>query len=319
MIRDTSLYEPLQIAARTSRPSLRALALIVLGLGIQTGEHSSIEDARVTMQIFRAYQMQWEASLASQGPRPTSAASTFAHTAPPSSPGAVRYHHPSALSGNAQPFSINVNLPNRSANNSNVRLQTPPRLLPSPFGSPNMQSRQTSATPSSYFPSASSNAFMDPRYSAALATLPTPTQRNESASPSPRTQRAARYQIPIQPAIASPKSYANATSSVPSPSISEETSNKNLPPRDHSISPLSTRSNERSPSPFSSPSGGDDGSSEESQSSAPVIRRTVSTSSMSLWSAPQRTARKKRGARPLKKKEEETSFVYQAAGKALKS
>lgn len=326
MIRDTSSYIPLQTAARSARPSLRALARIVLGLDIQTGEHSSIEDARVTMEIFKAYQSQWEASLAPPTQQGSRATSAFAHTAPPSSPGAVRYHQSPALSGNALPFSINVNLPNRSASSPVARMQSPPGLLPSPYTTHNMQPppRQASASPAPFYPSVSANAFMDPRYSAALAVLPSSQgspQRAQTASPAPRSQGALRYSVSTQQPPVTPRSYANATTT-PVQAMQEQQAKayKPSPPyRNDSTSPISIMSTERTPSPFSSPSGGDDsGSSEESQSAKPVIRRTVSSSSIPPWSAPQKLSRKKRGARAYKKKEEAV-FEYLAVEKAAEA
>ena len=42
MTRDTSKYSPLQGLARTKRPGLKTLAKLVLGVDIQSGEHSSV-------------------------------------------------------------------------------------------------------------------------------------------------------------------------------------------------------------------------------------------------------------------------------------
>lgn len=42
MTRDTSKYKPLQGLARTKRPGLKTLAKLVLGVDIQSGEHSSV-------------------------------------------------------------------------------------------------------------------------------------------------------------------------------------------------------------------------------------------------------------------------------------
>lgn len=42
MTRDTSKYAPLQGLARTKRPGLKTLAKLVLGVDIQSGEHSSV-------------------------------------------------------------------------------------------------------------------------------------------------------------------------------------------------------------------------------------------------------------------------------------
>lgn len=52
-IRDTSKYPPFRELARGKTPSLKRLAHDLLGIDIQSGEHSSIEDARATMLLFR--------------------------------------------------------------------------------------------------------------------------------------------------------------------------------------------------------------------------------------------------------------------------
>lgn len=54
-IRDTSMHLPFkQKYSRGKTPSLKKLALEILGLDIQSGEHSSVEDARATMLIFKS-------------------------------------------------------------------------------------------------------------------------------------------------------------------------------------------------------------------------------------------------------------------------
>ena len=52
-IRDTSRHPAFRQLAGGKTPSLKKLAREVLGLDIQGGEHSSIEDARATMLLFR--------------------------------------------------------------------------------------------------------------------------------------------------------------------------------------------------------------------------------------------------------------------------
>lgn len=42
MTRDTAKYAPLQGLARTKKPGLKTLAKLVLGVDIQSGEHSSV-------------------------------------------------------------------------------------------------------------------------------------------------------------------------------------------------------------------------------------------------------------------------------------
>ncbi|KAL8284103.1 hypothetical protein RQP46_004852 [Phenoliferia psychrophenolica] len=63
MTRDTAKYAPLQGLARTKRPGLKTLAKLVLGLDIQSGEHSSVDDARATMAVYRSQKTAWEDAL----------------------------------------------------------------------------------------------------------------------------------------------------------------------------------------------------------------------------------------------------------------
>lgn len=44
-------------------PGLRMLTSKILGLDIQSGEHSSVEDARATMAIYRQHAKDWEEAL----------------------------------------------------------------------------------------------------------------------------------------------------------------------------------------------------------------------------------------------------------------
>ncbi|OUM54859.1 hypothetical protein BVG19_g4301 [[Candida] boidinii] len=54
MIRDTARHTPYrQKYAKGKTPSLKNLTKEILGIDIQTGEHSSVEDAKATMMIFR--------------------------------------------------------------------------------------------------------------------------------------------------------------------------------------------------------------------------------------------------------------------------
>lgn len=62
-IRDTAKYKPFQQRMKTKHPSLKKLAKEILSLSIQTGEHSSVEDARAAMQLYREHRKQWEKSI----------------------------------------------------------------------------------------------------------------------------------------------------------------------------------------------------------------------------------------------------------------
>lgn len=52
-LRDTSRYPKYRVESGGRPPALRKLAKSELGLEIQTGEHSSLEDARTTMALYR--------------------------------------------------------------------------------------------------------------------------------------------------------------------------------------------------------------------------------------------------------------------------
>src|SRR5579871_7044783 len=52
-IRDTSRHLPFREQSKGGTPSLKKLANEILGIEIHTGEHSSVEDARVAMLLFR--------------------------------------------------------------------------------------------------------------------------------------------------------------------------------------------------------------------------------------------------------------------------
>jgi len=62
-IRDTAKYKPFQKLLKTKRPSLKRLADEILHKEIQVGEHNSVIDARVTMQIYKKFKKEWEKSL----------------------------------------------------------------------------------------------------------------------------------------------------------------------------------------------------------------------------------------------------------------
>lgn len=54
-IRDTAKFQAFRLYGNGGKPALRSLAHGILGVEIQTGVHSSIEDAKVTMAIFRQH------------------------------------------------------------------------------------------------------------------------------------------------------------------------------------------------------------------------------------------------------------------------
>ncbi|XP_018496552.1 RNA exonuclease 4 [Galendromus occidentalis] len=60
LTRDTSFYKPYRDMFGGRTPSLKNLALRVLELNIQQGEHSSVQDAQVAMKLYLHQRRQWE-------------------------------------------------------------------------------------------------------------------------------------------------------------------------------------------------------------------------------------------------------------------
>ncbi|KAJ3026521.1 UNVERIFIED_CONTAM: 3'-5' exonuclease [Siphonaria sp. JEL0065] len=67
LVRDTSEFKQFKAMAKGRKPALRKLAKQILNVDIQGGEHSSVEDARVTMMIYKKYRMEWERTIARRG------------------------------------------------------------------------------------------------------------------------------------------------------------------------------------------------------------------------------------------------------------
>lgn len=59
-IRDTSKYKPLSMMVGGGTPSLKRLATEILGIDIQSGAHSSVEDSRACMALYKLYRNYWE-------------------------------------------------------------------------------------------------------------------------------------------------------------------------------------------------------------------------------------------------------------------
>ena len=65
-VRDTAKFPPLREVAGLKKnwsPSLRNLALVLLGRKIQCGSHCSLEDARAALDVYRKYEAAWEKHL----------------------------------------------------------------------------------------------------------------------------------------------------------------------------------------------------------------------------------------------------------------
>ena len=60
-IRDTQQLKSLRIPGETGIPSLKNLANYWLKEDIQAGAHSSVEDARAAMRLYKLKEKQWEA------------------------------------------------------------------------------------------------------------------------------------------------------------------------------------------------------------------------------------------------------------------
>lgn len=67
-IRDTAKYPPFRKYGNGRKPSLRNLAQEILSIEIQSGAHSSVEDARVTMLLFRKHKPGFDVDHANRYP-----------------------------------------------------------------------------------------------------------------------------------------------------------------------------------------------------------------------------------------------------------
>ncbi|EDV29534.1 uncharacterized protein TRIADDRAFT_19790, partial [Trichoplax adhaerens] len=67
-LRDTSTFSFFRQVNKGHTPSLRKLAKEILGLDIQIGQHSSVEDARACIQLYNRFKKEWELSLQKKKP-----------------------------------------------------------------------------------------------------------------------------------------------------------------------------------------------------------------------------------------------------------
>jgi len=63
MIRDTSKYKPFKAAFGGRTPSLKNLTARFLGVSVQTGEHSSVQDSQAAVRLYTMHRKEWEAAL----------------------------------------------------------------------------------------------------------------------------------------------------------------------------------------------------------------------------------------------------------------
>lgn len=62
-IRDTAYYKPFRKYSNGKTPSLKLLCEKILKKEIQKSNHSSVEDARATMQLYRSFKNEWETAI----------------------------------------------------------------------------------------------------------------------------------------------------------------------------------------------------------------------------------------------------------------
>ena len=60
MIRDTSTYKPFKTLFGGRTPSLKNLSARMLGVSVQQGEHSSVQDAQAAMRLYTMFRKDWE-------------------------------------------------------------------------------------------------------------------------------------------------------------------------------------------------------------------------------------------------------------------
>lgn len=71
MVRDTAKFAPFKKYGHGPKPALKALAREILGVEIQKGQHSSLEDAKAAMLLFRKYKPAFDVDIANRYPEPT--------------------------------------------------------------------------------------------------------------------------------------------------------------------------------------------------------------------------------------------------------
>ncbi|RKP07391.1 ribonuclease H-like domain-containing protein, partial [Thamnocephalis sphaerospora] len=63
LVRDTQLYKPFRKLTGGRTPGLKRLVELVLKRKIQAGEHSSVEDAAATMELYRSCKETWDREM----------------------------------------------------------------------------------------------------------------------------------------------------------------------------------------------------------------------------------------------------------------
>jgi len=62
LIRDTSKYKPFKAAFGNRTPSLKNLTARFLGVKVQEGEHSSVQDSQAAVRLYTMHRREWEAA-----------------------------------------------------------------------------------------------------------------------------------------------------------------------------------------------------------------------------------------------------------------
>lgn len=70
-VRDTAKFAPFKKYGHGPKPALKVLAREILGVEIQSGQHSSLEDAKAAMLLFRKYKPAFDVDIANRYPEPT--------------------------------------------------------------------------------------------------------------------------------------------------------------------------------------------------------------------------------------------------------
>lgn len=70
-IRDTAKFASFKKYGHGPKPALKVLAREILGVEIQCGQHSSLEDAKAAMLLFRKYKPAFDVDIANRYPEPT--------------------------------------------------------------------------------------------------------------------------------------------------------------------------------------------------------------------------------------------------------
>lgn len=63
MIRDTASYKPFRDAFGGKTPSLKRLSERMLGVQVQEGEHSSVQDAQAAVRLYTMFRKEWEKAI----------------------------------------------------------------------------------------------------------------------------------------------------------------------------------------------------------------------------------------------------------------